>query len=175
MLKNDSSDFISLRLAVLTVSDTRTLDTDSSGQYLVDQLKAAGHQLAARTVLPDNRYQLRAYVSLWIADDTIDGILITGGTGFTGRDSTPEAIEPLLDKIMPGFGEMFRALSFNEIGTSTMQSRAFAGLANGTFIFCLPGSTSACRMAWEKLISLQLDARTKPCNLVSLRPRLHES
>jgi len=118
---------------------------------------------------------LRAIVSAWIAEPAVNGILITGGTGFTGRDSTPEAIRPLLDKEMPGFGEMFRVLSFDEIGTSTLQSRAFAGLANDKFVFCLPGSTSACRTAWEKLIGAQLDARTKLCNLANLRPRLRES
>ncbi len=171
---SNASDFIALRIAVLTVSDSRTLDTDSSGQYLVDALAAAGHLLAARLILPDDRWKLRAAVAVWIADDDIDGVIVTGGTGFTGRDSTPEAIEPLLDKPMPGFGEMFRALSYAEIGTSTLQSRAFAGLSNGTFVFCLPGSTSACRTAWEKLLSAQLDARTRPCNLVSLRPRLRE-
>jgi molybdenum cofactor biosynthesis protein B len=168
------SDFIALRIAVLTVSDSRTPATDSSGQYLVDALAGAGHLLAARMILADDRWKIRAAVAGWIADDTVDGVIVTGGTGFTGRDSTPEAIEPLLDKPMPGFGEMFRALSFAEIGTSTLQSRAFAGLANGTFVFCLPGSTSACRTAWEKLLCAQLDARTRPCNLVSLRPRLRE-
>ena len=122
----------------------------------------------------DDRYQLRAKVSQWIADDGVDGMLVTGGTGFTGRDSTPEALLPLLDKEMPGFGELFRAISFDEIGTSTLQSRAFAGLANGTFVFALPGSTSACRTAWEKIIRAQLDARTRPCNLATLRPRLKE-
>ncbi|KQY55157.1 molybdenum cofactor biosynthesis protein B [Lysobacter sp. Root494] len=166
--------FIPLRLCVLTVSDTRTLAEDSSGDYLVTALTEAGHQLADRALLRDDRYQLRAKVSQWIADDGVDGILVTGGTGFTGRDSTPEALLPLLDKQMPGFGELFRALSFEEIGTSTLQSRAFAGLANGTFLFALPGSTSACRAAWEKIIGAQLDARTKPCNLATLRPRLKE-
>jgi molybdenum cofactor biosynthesis protein B len=166
--------FVPLRIAVLTVSDTRTLDSDTSGQYLVDALAAAGHVLAAREIVPDHRWKIRARVAAWIADEAIDGVITTGGTGFTGRDSTPEAIEPLLDKPMPGFGEMFRALSWDEIGTSTLQSRAFAGLSNGTFVFCLPGSTSACRTAWERLLSAQLDARTRPCNLVSLRPRLHE-
>lgn len=169
-----ASEFVSLRIAILTVSDSRTLDTDTSGQYLADALAAAGHVLAARVLLPDHRWKLRAQVAAWIADEAIDGVITTGGTGFTGRDSTPEAIEPLLDKPMPGFGEMFRALSWDEIGTSTLQSRAFAGLSNGTFVFCLPGSTSACRTAWEKLLSAQLDARTRPCNLVSLRPRLRE-
>jgi molybdenum cofactor biosynthesis protein B len=166
--------FVPLRIAVLTVSDTRTPGTDTSGQYLADALAEAGHVLAARALLPDHRWKLRAQVAGWIADDAIDGVIVTGGTGFTGRDSTPEAIEPLLDKAMPGFGEMFRALSWDEIGTSTLQSRAFAGLSNGTFVFCLPGSTSACRTAWEKLLRAQLDARTRPCNLASLRPRLHE-
>jgi molybdenum cofactor biosynthesis protein B len=167
-------ELIALNLCVLTVSDSRTLETDSSGDFLVAALKDAGHALVERAIVADDRYKLRALASTWIADDGVDGILVTGGTGFTGRDSTPEALLPLLDKQMPGFGEMFRALSFEEIGTSTLQSRAFAGLANGTFIFCLPGSTSACRTAWEKLIRAQLDARTKPCNLANLRPRLRE-
>jgi molybdenum cofactor biosynthesis protein B len=169
-----SPDFVSLSLCVLTVSDTRTLAEDSSGDFLASALSDAGHHLAGRALLPDDRYRLRAQVSQWIADPTVDGILVTGGTGFTGRDSTPEALLPLLDKQMPGFGELFRALSFEEIGTSTLQSRAFAGLANGTFLFALPGSTSACRTAWEKIIRAQLDARTRPCNLANLRPRLKE-
>jgi len=167
-------DLIPLNLCVLTVSDSRTLAEDSSGDYLVQALRDAGHHLADRKLLPDDRYKLRATVSQWIADDGVDGILVTGGTGFTGRDSTPEALLPLLDKEMPGFGELFRAISFDEIGTSTLQSRAFAGLANGTFVFALPGSTSACRTAWEKIIVTQLDARTRPCNLATLRPRLRE-
>jgi molybdenum cofactor biosynthesis protein B len=166
--------FVPLRIAVLTVSDSRTLETDSSGQYLAEALQAAGHALAARELLPDHRWKVRALVATWIADEAIDGVIVNGGTGFTGRDATPEAIEPLLDKAMPGFGEMFRVLSFDEIGTSTLQSRAFAGLSNGTFVFCLPGSTSACRTAWEKLLCAQLDSRTRPCNLAALRPRLHE-
>ena len=167
-------DFIALDLCVLTVSDSRTPADDSSGDYLVDALTTAGHRLAARALLPDDRYRLRATVSQWIADPAIDGVLVTGGTGFTGRDSTPEALLPLLDKPMPGFGELFRALSFDEIGTSSLQSRAFAGLANATFVFALPGSTSACRTAWEQIIRAQLDARTRPCNLATLRPRLTE-
>lgn len=167
-------DFLPLSLCVLTVSDTRTLADDSSGAYLAEALTAAGHRLHARALLPDDRYRLRALVSQWIADDAVDGILVTGGTGFTGRDSTPEALLPLLDKPMPGFGELFRALSFEEIGTSTLQSRAFAGLANATFLFALPGSTSACRTAWERIVRAQLDARTRPCNLATLRPRLKE-
>lgn len=165
-------DFIPLRLCVLTVSDTRAPSQDSSGDYLVAALTDAGHQLVERTLLPDDRYQLRAIVSRWIADAAIDGVLVTGGTGFTGRDSTPEALLPLLDKQMPGFGELFRAVSFDEIGTASLQSRAFAGLANATFVFALPGSTSACRTAWEQIIRMQLDARTRPCNLATLRPRL---
>lgn len=168
------TEFCPMSIAVLTVSDSRSLDDDSSGSYLVGALIAAGHQLAQRQIERDDRYRVRAIVSAWIADDRIDGVLITGGTGFTGRDSTPEAIRPLLDKEMPGFGEMFRALSVDDIGTSALQSRAFAGLANGTFVFCLPGSTGACRLAWEKILLTQLDARTKPCNLVTLRPRLKE-
>ena len=167
-------EFIPLHLCVLTVSDTRTLAEDSSGDYLVKAVADAGHSLVERALLPDDRYQLRALVSRWIADAGVDGILVTGGTGFTGRDSTPEALLPLLDKEMPGFGELFRALSFEEIGTSTLQSRAFAGLANGTFLFALPGSTSACRTAWERIVRAQLDARTRPCNLATLRPRLRE-
>lgn len=169
-----SNEPIVLNLCVLTVSDSRTLAEDSSGDYLVSAFQEAGHRLADRALLPDDRYRLRATVSQWIADPKIDGVLITGGTGFTGRDSTPEALLPLLDKEMPGFGELFRAISFEEIGTSSLQSRAFAGLANSTFVFCLPGSTSACRTAWEKIIHAQLDARTKPCNLATLKPRLKE-
>ncbi|MBB5885105.1 molybdenum cofactor biosynthesis protein B [Xanthomonas sp. LMG 8992] len=169
-----NADFIALNLCVLTVSDTRTPEQDSSGDYLVAALVGAGHRLHARELLPDDRYRMRATVSAWIADPEVDGILVTGGTGFTGRDSTPEALLPLLDKQMPGFGELFRAISVEEIGTSSLQSRAFAGLANATFLFCLPGSTSACRTAWERIIAAQLDARTRPCNLATLRPRLKE-
>ncbi len=165
---------IALNLCVLTVSDSRTPENDTSGDYLVSALEADGHRLAGRALLPDDRYQLRAAVSQWIADPAVDVVLVTGGTGFTGRDSTPEALLPLLDKEMPGFGELFRAISFEEIGTSSLQSRAFAGLANSTFVFCLPGSTSACRTAWEKIVRAQLDARTKPCNLATLKPRLKE-
>jgi molybdenum cofactor biosynthesis protein B len=167
-------DFVPLSLCVLTVSDSRGPGEDGSGDYLVASLQSEGHSLFARMIVPDDRYQLRAQVSQWIADPGVDGILVTGGTGFTGRDSTPEALQPLLDKAMPGFGELFRALSFEDIGTSSLQSRAFAGLANATFLFCLPGSTSACRTAWEKIIRAQLDARTRPCNLATLRPRLKE-
>ena len=168
------NELVPLNLCVLTVSDTRTLAEDGSGDFLAGALTQAGHRLYERALLPDDVYRLRAQVSIWIADEAVDGILVTGGTGFTGRDSTPEALQPLLDKEMAGFGELFRQLSYAEIGTSTMQSRAFAGLANGTFLFALPGSTSACRTGWEQIIRAQLDARTKPCNLANLRPRLRE-
>ena len=168
------ADFVPLNLCVLTVSDTRTPDDDTSGDFLALSLGQAGHRLHEKRIVKDNRYVIRAVVAQWIADEDIHGVLVTGGTGFTGRDSTPEAIGPILDKEMPGFGEMFRVLSYEEIGTSTLQSRAFAGLANDKFIFCLPGSTSACRTAWEKLVQAQLDARTRPCNLAGLRSRLKE-
>jgi len=157
---------VALSIAVLTVSDTRTFENDTSGQYLVDALEAAGHKLADRALLKDDVYQLRARVSAWIADDGIEVILLTGGTGFTDRDSTPEAIKPLLDKEVEGFGEMFRQISWEEIGTSTIQSRALAGLANHTLIACLPGSTGACRTGWTHLLEPQLDARQGPCNFV---------
>ena len=169
-----AQDFNPLSLCVLTVSDSRTADNDTSGDYLCDALRDAGHRLHERMIVRDDKYAMRAQVSRWIADGGVDGIIVTGGTGFTGRDSTPEALLPLLDKQMPGFGELFRAISFDEIGTSTLQSRAFAGLANATFLFALPGSTSACRTAWEKIIAAQLDARTRPCNLANLKPRLKE-
>jgi len=167
-------DFRPLTLCVLTVSDTRAAADDTSGDYLAGALTEAGHVLHERVLTRDDKYRIRAIVANWIADERVHGVLITGGTGFTGRDTTPEAVEPLLDKIMPGFGETFRAVSYAEIGPSTMQSRAFAGLANNSFVFCLPGSTSACRTAWEKLIGAQLDARTRPCNLAGLMPRLRE-
>lgn len=167
-------DQIKLNIAVLTVSDSRTLATDTSGQYLADALEAAGHRLIDRALLADDIYQLRAQLSAWIANPEVQIVLTTGGTGFTGRDSTPEAVKPLLDKIMEGFGEMFRVLSFEEIGTSTLQSRAFAGVANGTFIFCMPGSTGACRTAWDKLLKAQLDSNNRPCNVAELFPRLLE-
>ncbi|HVJ36361.1 MAG TPA: molybdenum cofactor biosynthesis protein B [Stenotrophomonas sp.] len=169
-----TSESVPLRLCVLTVSDSRSLAEDKSGDYLAQALAEAGHLLHERALAPDDRYRLRAIVSAWIAEPAVDGILVTGGTGFTGRDSTPEALLPLLDKTMPGFGELFRAISFEEIGTASLQSRAFAGLANGTFLFALPGSTSACRTGWERIIRDQLDARTRPCNLATLRPRLRE-
>jgi molybdenum cofactor biosynthesis protein B len=166
--------FVSLNVAVLTVSDSRSEADDTSGEFLVSALTAAGHHLHERKILRDDRYAIRAQVATWIADTDVHGVLITGGTGFTGRDSTPEAVLPLLDKEMPGFGELFRAVSFEEIGTSSLQSRAFAGVSNQTGVFALPGSSSACRTAGGKLLRAQLDARTRPCNLVGLIPRLGE-
>lgn len=157
-----------LRIAVLTVSDTRTLRNDTSGQYLADALAAAGHQLQARQIQIDDIYKLRAQVSAWIADEQIEVILVTGGTGFTARDSTPEALAPLFDKPITGFGELFRQLSWQEIGSSTVQSRALAGLANNTLIFCMPGSTGACKTAWEGIVREQLDIDHRPCNFAEL-------
>lgn len=161
------TDFQPLNIAVLTVSDTRTEDTDSSGRALVNALTEAGHTLAHKAIVKDDIYQIRAACSAWIADHSVNAILITGGTGFAGRDSTPEAVAPLLDKEVTGFGELFRQVSYRDIGTSTIQSRALAGLANFTVIFCLPGSTNACKTGWQ-LIAEQLDARHKPCNFVAL-------
>lgn len=167
--------FIPLNIAVLTVSDSRTEETDKSGQLLVSRLDKAGHRLHEKSIAPDDIYKIRAIVSRWISEDSVQAIITTGGTGLTGRDGTPEAVRPLLDKEINGFGEMFRVLSFEVIGTSTLQSRAVAGVANGKFVFCLPGSSGACKDAWDKLISAQLDYRTQPCNLVELMPRLLES
>ena len=158
--------FVPLNIAVLTVSDTRTLETDTSGQTLADALLAAGHRLHQRSLKTDDIYQIRAVVSAWIADPEVQVGLITGGTGFTGRDSTPEAVACLLDKQVDGFGELFRQISLADIGTSTIQSRALAGLSNGTLVCCLPGSTNACRTAWEGILVEQLDARHRPCNFV---------
>jgi len=160
------SDFVPLNMAVLTVSDTRDLSTDTSGQYLVDQLQKAGHRVARREIVIDDIYLIRAQVSAWIADPNIHAIVSTGGTGFTGRDSTPEALMPLFDKEIDGFGELFRHLSLSDIGTSTIQSRALGGMANKTVIFCLPGSTGACRTAWSGILREQLDSRHGPCNFV---------
>lgn len=167
-------DFIALNVALMTISDTRTDETDKSGALLAECVERAQHNVIARQIVPDNVYQIRAVLSQWIVNKQIDIIITTGGTGVTGRDSTPEAVMPLLDKTLDGFGEIFRMLSYAEIKTSTMQSRALAGVANGTYVFCLPGSANACRMAWNHLISLQLDSRTLPCNLVQLMPRLME-
>ena len=166
--------FIPLNIVVLTVSDTRTDSDDISGKALAERAQAAGHQVIEKKIVPDNIYQIRAAVSAWIAADDINVIITTGGTGVTGRDGTPEAVEPLLDKVLDGFGEVFRMLSYQDIKTSTIQSRAVAGVANATYIFCLPGSSGACRTAWDELIKEQLDFRTRPCNLVQLMPRLME-
>ncbi len=168
-------EFIALNCAVLTVSDSRTDRDDKSGDYLVTQLKQTGHYVTEKTIVPDNIYQIRASVSRWIANRAIDVVITSGGTGVTGRDGTPEAISPLLDKEIEGFGELFRTLSYQEIHTSALQSRAIAGVANGTYLFCLPGSSGACRTAWENIIRAQLDRRTQPCNLVMLIPRLLET
>ena len=159
-----------LKVAVLTVSDTRSQETDTSGAFLEEALREAGHEIADRQIVIDDVYQLRAIVSQWIADPEVEVILTTGGTGFSGRDSTPEALAPLFDKTIDGFGEVFRSLSHTEIGSSTVQSRALAGLANGTVIFCMPGSTGACRTAWEGVLRDQLDSEHKPCNFVGVLP-----
>jgi len=168
MSKAQEGPAAALSIAVLTVSDTRTEATDSSGQYLIEALTAVGHQLAERRIVIDDIYRIRAVVSAWIADPAVNAVLITGGTGFSGRDSTPEAVSVLFDKSIDGFGELFRQISYEEIGTSTIQSRALAGLANDTVIFCLPGSTGACRTGWEKIIRNQLDSTCRPCNFVGV-------
>jgi molybdenum cofactor biosynthesis protein B len=173
-LAHGEAAFQPLDIAVLTVSDTRTLEDDRSGGLLAQAIADAGHRLAGREIVPDDVYRLRAVISAWIADPKVQAIVTTGGTGFTARDSTPEAVLPLLDKVMDGFGELFRALSFQEIGTATLESRAVAGIANGTLIFCLPGSSGACRTGWEKIIGPQLDVRTPPCNLAAMFPRFLE-
>lgn len=167
-------EFVPLGIAVLTISDSRTEATDKSGALLVERITAAGHRLADKRIVPDDIYAIRAVVSTWIAADEVNAIISTGGTGVTGRDGTPEAVHPLLDKEIEGFGEVFRALSYDEIKTSTLQSRALAGVANATYVFCLPGSSGACRTGWDQVISAQLDYRTRPCNLVELMPRLLE-
>ena len=163
-----------LRVAVLTVSDTRNEATDKSGALLVERLRAVGHVLAAKAIVRDDTYAIRALVSAWIADPQVEVVITTGGTGLTGRDGTPEAIGVLLDKEIQGFGELFRSISFAEIGASSFQSRCLAGVANATYVFCLPGSSGACATGWDKLIGPQLDYRTRPCNLAELIPRLKE-
>jgi molybdopterin adenylyltransferase len=167
-------EFVGIGIAVLTVSDSRDEQTDKSGKLLADRLVNAGHRLADKVIVPDDVYQIRATVSRWIADPAINAVITTGGTGVTGRDGTPEAIRPLLDKVLDGFGEMFRSISYADIKTSTLQSRALAGVANATYVFCVPGSSGACATAWDELIAAQLDYRTRPCNLVELMPRLRE-
>lgn len=157
-----------LNIAILTVSDTRTEENDTSGHYLVEAVKAEGHSVADKAIVTDNKYKLRALVSKWIADDAINVIISTGGTGFIGTDTTPEALSVLFDQNIEGFGELFRHLSWQEIGTSTVQSRAFGGIANKTAIFCLPGSTGACKTGWNGILKEQLDGNHKPCNFVSM-------
>ncbi len=168
-------EFVALNIAVLTVSDSRTEETDKSGKLLADRLQQAGHRLADKQIVPDDVYRIRAVVASWIADEDVEAVITTGGTGVTGRDGTPEAVSPLLDKFIDGFGEVFRAISYQQIKTSTIQSRALAGVANGTYVFCVPGSSGACATAWDELISAQLDMRTRPCNLAELMPRLLET
>ena len=166
---------VPVRIAVLTVSDTRDEASDKSGKLLVERLQACGHILHDKQILPDDIYQLRAQISQWIADEQAQAVVTTGGTGLTGRDGTPEAVSVLFDKEIEGFGEVFRMLSYEEIGASTLQSRCVAGVANGTYIFCLPGSSGACATGWDKLIGPQLDSTNQPCNLVDLMPRLLET
>lgn len=167
-------EFVPLAIAILTVSDTRTEATDKSGRFLVERLTKAGHQSIEKCIVPDNIYDIRAIVSRWIAAPSIQVVITTGGTGLTGRDGTPEAIQPLLDKEIQGFGELFRMISYEDIRTSTIQSRALAGVANGTYLFCLPGSSGACRTGWDKILQDQLDSRNRPCNFADLIPRLTE-
>lgn len=167
-------EFVPLAIAVLTVSDTRTEETDKSGQLLAARIRDAGHRLAAKAIEKDDVYRIRARVSAWIADPDVRVVITTGGTGLTGRDGTPEAVTPLLDKEITGFGELFRSASYEEIGASTLQSRCLGGVANGTFIFCLPGSSGACATGWDRILLQQLDYRTRPCNFVELIPRLLE-
>jgi molybdopterin adenylyltransferase len=166
--------FTPLNCVVLTVSDTRNEETDTSGQYLVDALKEAKHNFIEKKIVTDDKYLLRAQVSAWVADPEVQVIITTGGTGLTGRDVMPESMKPLFDKEIEGFGELFRLVSFKEIGAATIQSRAFAGTAGKTLIFCFPGSTNACKTAWENILLSQLDSRTKPCNFVALFPRMME-
>ncbi|MFP6781677.1 MAG: molybdenum cofactor biosynthesis protein B [Gammaproteobacteria bacterium] len=172
---SESREFLALPIAVLTISDTRGEAEDTSGKLLVNKLSGAGHQLAEKRIVRDDIYAIRAEVSRWVASNEVSVVLTTGGTGVTGRDGTPEAVTPLFDKTIDGFGEMFRVLSYEDIKTSTLQSRAIAGVANATYIFCLPGSSGACALGWDALIVHQLDYRTRPCNLVELMPRLLET
>ena len=171
---HSNREFVAINIAVITISDSRTEDTDTAGKLLVERLMEAGHQLAEKIIVKDNKYQIREVLSRLIADDNVQAVITTGGTGLTGRDITPESVRPLFDKEIEGFGELFRWLSYEHIRTSTIQSRAFAGLANGTAIFCLPGSPGACRDGWDEIISHQLDVRHKPCNLVEMMPRFTE-
>ncbi len=167
-------EFIPLNIAIMTVSDSRTEADDTAGRLLAERVLAYGHALAEKIIVKDNIYLIREVLSRWIADTRVQVVVTTGGTGLTGRDSTPEAVSPLFDKTIEGFGEVFRSISYDKIKTSTIQSRAIAGLANGTPIFCLPGSTGACKDGWDGIIQYQLDVRHKPCNLVELMPRFLE-
>jgi molybdenum cofactor biosynthesis protein B len=171
---DESRQFVPLKIAVLTVSDTRSLADDKSGGTLAERIGKAGHAVAARAIVPDDVEKIRAQMRSWIADPAIDVVISTGGTGFTGRDVTPEAVEPLFEKRMDGFSTAFHMVSHVKIGSSTIQSRATAGVANSTFIFCLPGSPGACRDAWDEILVHQLDYRFRPCNFVELMPRLDE-
>ena len=172
---DESLEFIPVRIAVLVVSDTRTLETDTSGALLVDRLAKAGHELADRKIIKDDPAEIQACVKAWINDPDVDVVISSGGTGLTGRDVTPEAVSPLFEKTIEGFSVIFHQVSYQSVGLSTLQSRAIAGLANGTFIFCLPGSNGAVKDGWDKVISFQLDSRHKPCNLVEIMPRLMET
>lgn len=174
MPKKNDREFVPLTICILTVSDTRTEADDKSGKLLVKRLEKAGHSCQNKLIVSDDIYQIRAAVSCWVADPDVNVVITTGGTGVTGRDGTPEAVSVLFDKQLDGFGEMFRNISVADIGTSSLQSRAIAGVANGTYIFTLPGSSSACATAWDDIIQYQLDYRTRPCNLVELMPRLKE-
>ncbi|MEO0983174.1 MAG: molybdenum cofactor biosynthesis protein B [Pseudomonadota bacterium] len=171
---DETLDFKPVRIAVLVVSDTRTLETDTSGATLVERINAAGHEAVGREIVRDDIGEIRRLVGDWIADPNVDVVISSGGTGLTGRDVTPEAIEPLFEKTIDGFSVIFHQVSYQSVGLSTLQSRALAGLANGTFVFCLPGSNGAVKDGWDKVISYQLDSRHKPCNLVELMPRLTE-
>ena len=171
---DDSRPFTAVRIAILTMSDTRTLAEDTSGATLVKLAEEAGHKIAARTLLKDDAAAIRRQVEAWISDPGIDVVITTGGTGFTGRDVTPEAVTPLFEKEIDGFSILFHMLSYQSVGTSTIQSRACAGLTRGTYIFCLPGSTGACKDAWNGILKFQLDNRHRPCNLVEIMPRLEE-
>jgi molybdopterin adenylyltransferase len=171
---DESRPFIPVRIAVLTVSDTRGLADDRSGDTLAEMIRAAGHEVADRAIVKDEVSQISAKVRGWIADPTIDVVISTGGTGFTGRDVTPEAVKPLFEKEVDGFSTVFHMISFQKVGTSTIQSRACAGLAHGTYIFCLPGSPGACKDAWNDILKWQLDNRHRPCNFVEIMPRLEE-
>jgi len=174
MSKSTSQGFVAVDIAIMTISDSRTEETDTAGQILVERLRDAGHRLVEKRIVTDSKYKVREVLSAWIADPAVAVVITTGGTGLTGRDVTPEAVAPLFDKQIEGFGELFRWLSYNDIQTSTIQSRAIGGIANGTVIFCLPGSTGACNTGWDEIIGPQLDYRNRPCNMVELMPRLLE-